>query len=384
VNAERLHAIALAIRRDLEVTAEVSLVEELASALQHAQSEPAPSDAVVGVAQVRDQLEERLAAAPSNGFSPAWRQSLEELGVADLLGEVLREQIEEIFKRNEITLAAAAEPIGVIAERLNSLSSSLDSLISGLGFFRIGAEELRPGEFEVGFLIPRDAVSNDFEQLGKEFVVLDRDILGPIVELATGTREPVNVRMISSSGFQAFLEAGPQVAQLFSQILENLLSSYERIRRIRGRYSGLKDEDEVPAEVLGGLQEYAAGLMQVDITTLAQSVIDQYGDRLRGEGRVNEVHVGITRSLTKMANRIDEGYSIEVRAYELPEAAEEDEEGALPAGATPETEEARRIIAERQPRLQAMNLTGSPILELPEGDPPAEDGDPAVEDAPAP
>jgi len=39
---------------------------------------------------------------------------------------------------------------------------------------------------------------------------------------------------------------------------------------------------------------------------------------------------------------------------------------ALPEGATPETEEVRQRIEEAQPRLQIRNLTGAPILELPE------------------
>jgi hypothetical protein len=58
---------------------------------------------------------------PLNSFSPAWRQALEELGAAELLGERLRARIETIFERNEITPSAAADEIEPIAQRVKEL-----------------------------------------------------------------------------------------------------------------------------------------------------------------------------------------------------------------------------------------------------------------------
>jgi hypothetical protein len=48
---------------------------------------------------------------------------------------------------------------------------------------------------------------------------------------------------------------------------------------------------------------------------------------------------------------------------------------------TDEDVQVARAITERQPRMRTMNLTGRPILELPEGD---EDEAPPPEEAPAP
>jgi hypothetical protein len=65
-----------------------------------------------------------------------------------------------------------------------------------------------------------------------------------------------------------------------------------------------------------------------------------------------------------LARRIDEGYSIEVRAFVPPD---EEDEGEAPDGVTDDVVQAARAITDRQPRMRRMNLTGRPILELPEG-----------------
>lgn len=376
MNAERLHAIAISIKEELTSTDEVSLVGQLAQSLRQSVNEPDQ----VQASQFRAQLGDVLAGAPSNGFSAAWRQTLEELGAADLLGTNLRDTVEGIFLRNEITPASAADELEAISAELGKLVVGLDSLLAGLGSFDIGAEELAPGEFEVGFLIPRAAVDSELERLGGEFVEL-KEILGPVQELATGTRDEVKVRTISSSGFQVFLAALPDVALVMSQIVESLLSSYEKILRIREKYSGLKDEDDVPDEALEGILGHANSVMAIDIQALAEKIVEEHGHRLRGEGRSHEVRMDVTRSLTAIAHRIDEGYSIEIRSYDLPEGEEDDEEPH--DGVPPQAEKARRIVAERQPRLRAMNLTGKPILrQLTDGAEQADDDGELQADAP--
>jgi hypothetical protein len=124
--------------------------------------------------------------------------------------------LEGIFRRNEITPNTAAAEIEEINSRIQSVSASIDSLNSALEALGIGAEDLAPGEFEVGFLIPREAVDNELEQLGKEFEELDA-ILGPFMELTGQGRPDIQVRSISGSGFQLFLAALPDRALTMSK-----------------------------------------------------------------------------------------------------------------------------------------------------------------------
>jgi len=66
-------------------------------------------------------------------------------------------------------------------------------------------------------------------------------------------------------------------------VLDSLLSSYERIRRIRERYGELKDEG-VPADAFDGLQQYASAQMQLDVQSLAERLVDEHRQQSAGKG----------------------------------------------------------------------------------------------------
>jgi hypothetical protein len=201
------------------------------------------------------------------------------------LADRLRDRLEGIFRRNEITPNTAAAEIEEINSRIQSVSASIDSLNSALEALGIGAEDLAPGEFEVGFLIPREAVDNELEQLGKEFEELDA-ILGPFMELTGQGRPDLQVRSISSSGFQLFLAALPDRALTMSKIVESLLSSYERIKRLREKAAGLEDE-EVPDELIERLKIHANERMEIDINALTNELVGKPQRAFQRDGRMN-------------------------------------------------------------------------------------------------
>jgi hypothetical protein len=324
------------------------------------------------VAALREQLRERLGKSRTNDFSDAWRLALEELELWDLTGNRLLERIEEIFRRHEITPSTAAEEIAAINAEVQGANAAVGRLASALDELRIGAEDLAPGEFEVGFLIPRDAVDNELEQLGAEFEKLDA-ILVPFMELTGEGRPDLQVRSISSSDFMVFLLAAPGLALTMAKVVESLLSSYEKIRGIREKATSL-EEDGVPEEITEELRTHANDRMSIDIDNLTNELVGQAREHLAQEGRPFEMKVEVKRSLTQLAKRIDEGYSIEVRAFVPSEEEDEEADEAQPD----EVVEIARQITERQPRMRRMNLTGRPILELPEGDddPPNPEGRP--------
>jgi hypothetical protein len=379
VNAERLHAIARELKDDFEATELPSLLAQLSSSLNALAQNPGDTDSQQQVATMRQQLSERLASSRTNAFSDSWRLALEELDIWDLLGDRLRDRIEDIFRRHEITPSTAASEIEEINTRLQNVMASIDNLISAFDALSIGAEELAPGEFEIGFLIPREAVDNELEQLGQEFERLDETLV-PFMELTGEGRPDLEVRSISSSEFYVFLAALPGLALTMSKIVESLLSSYEKIKGIRDKASSLEDED-VPLDVIEGLRKHANERMEIDIDALAGELVGQATAQLP-EGRTYELKMDVKRSVTRLAKRIDEGYSIEVRAFVPPE--DEDEEA--PEGVTDDIVQTARAITERQPRMRRMNLTGRPILELPEGDdgeepPPSDEEEPPASPA---
>ena len=358
MNAERLHAVASELKADFDATTVPSLMEQLTTQLNAWAANPADAAAAQGVANLREQLRTQLTASRVNQFSDAWRLALEELGVWNILGAQLRNALEDIFSRHEITPTTAATEVSEINGRLQELTINLANLVAAFDSIGIGAEVLAPGEFEIGFLIPRDAVGNVLARLGKEFEELEK-ILKPFMELTGESRPDIEVRSIASSGFEVFLWAFPDLALKLSEVVESLLASYAQIKGIREKASSL-EESGVPPEALKPLINYANERMDLDIQALTDKIVGQSLDKLP-EGREHELKVEVRHSLQQLAGRIDEGYSIEVRAFVPPEGEEAPDVGE-------DVVNAARAITERQPRMRAMDLTGRPILELEEGD----------------
>ena len=228
MNAERLHAIADAIYEEMAAQDTSTRFTELRDALRQSVNEPGNGGPQQRVSDLRRQLDDTLSDAPSNRFSPAWREALEEMDIASLVGQQLRDRIEAIFERNNITPSTAADELDPIVDQVTSLFAALGNVRDGLSSLKIGAEELEPGEVEIGFLIPRDAVKDELEELGKEFIKLQQ-ILDPFLELTTGSREGVRVRTISSSAFAAFLHSAPAMGVMVATAVER------RNRRIQER-----------------------------------------------------------------------------------------------------------------------------------------------------
>lgn len=357
MNAERLHAIVEALRDEVAQTSYPEHLEQLVAGLRAAVESPNQPEPQQQVSSARENLRNVLSEAPSNAFSPAWEQEVEEMGIADLIGDRLLDEVESILTANEITPSTAADEIAQIQERVEGLVNALAQAESSLEFFHIGSEQLNPGEFEIGFLIPRKEVDNGLEKLGSEFMEL-KQIIGPFSELAGENRPEIEVRSISSSEFQVFLIAAAPIAASFAYALDKLTSAYERIVHIRLMNKELAEKDEVPDDVLGPLSSYASGLIQVEIEKIVEEVVarSKFGD----EARLNELRTDLKLQLNALAERIDHGYNVEVRTGELPEPVEGEEDEVL----DPATREAAETVLEAQKSIQYMNSTGKPILHL--------------------
>jgi L-lactate utilization protein LutC len=118
VNVERLNEIATVLRADLSRTDALSQLQQLVSALQNQVSQPGQPLYEQQVSQFYESLRAALTNSEINSFSPTWQQVLEELGVADLLGEKLEHKIEDIFSRNKITPTIAQQELQQILTEL--------------------------------------------------------------------------------------------------------------------------------------------------------------------------------------------------------------------------------------------------------------------------
>ena len=361
MNAERLHAIVLALKDEVQETATHLL--ELSQALKRQQAQPADGNAQKQVADSRSKTNRFLSQSATNKFSPVWRESLAACNVDHLLGEKLRITIEEIFTRNEITPAAAYDEVKRFSDSLNKFSEANDGIINGFSFYEIGAEQLQAGECEVGFLIPRKAVHNHLNELGEEFKELN-EILLPFAELATGGRPHFVVRSISSTDFGVFLHSAPGVAACIAAAAERIIAAYKSLLEIRTLRSGLAKEG-LAKDALEGVDAHAEKVMKNAIGPMVNELVKEYGGHVDPH-RINELKTELTKSANAIANRIDRGYNIEIRAVPPPaedagdgEASEENPDGKAEYFAT---------IGAAQENLKFIHQDGTPMLCLPTSD----------------
>lgn len=359
MNVERLHAIANAIRDDLAATSAVATLQQLRDALQNQVNAPQEPSYQQQVAASLETLVSALEAAPSNNFPPTWVKVEEELGVDHLLGARLGAALRGIFERNQITASVATSEVNTLFAELQAASTQLDQLVAALTHFGIGAEELGPGEAEVAVLIPRPAVGNQLDQLGQEFQDLQR-LLGPFLELGTGSRPALEVATISSSDFGIILDVAPKAAMFLAVAIERTVALYKTLLEVRKLRQEMADQG-VPAEKLQGIDEHATSVMADGIEGIASELVANAHVSI-DSGRQNELRVEVQMSLNGIANRIDAGFNIDVRAGDPVEDEETDEASA--------EADAVRMIRSASPNLRFINRSGKPILSLPEAPPP--------------
>jgi hypothetical protein len=359
VNVERLNEIATALRADLSRTDILSQLQQLVSALQNQVNQPGQPLYEQQVSQFYESLRAALAESAINSFSPTWHQVLEELGVADFLGEQLEYRISDIFSRNKITPTIAQQELQQILTKLQELMSSLDQLLAAFRQLQVDSEGLEQGDCEVGILVPRSFVDNRLDKFSDELAELNR-IFGVFAEISTGSRPGFEIRTISSSALTIFLNAAPVVGACISVAIERIISLYKQLLEIRKLQGELKKQG-MEKKDLKGIEDHANNLMEKGIETLVQDLLKEFhvGQDI---GRKNELSIELKYSLTKVANRVDRGFNIEVRMAEPEETAADTETDEKQADAI---KNYARIHGASE-TLQFLRLDGDPILSLPE------------------
>lgn len=360
MNAERLHAIARAINQEIKKSNLVNNLQELADSLQNVVNDP-DSEHQKALGNALQQVLSALTNVPSDDFSPAWRQILEELGGDDILGRSLKAYLQDVFERNQITPSVALQDVQQVHKLVRDFDNALTQVINGAKYLKIGAEELEPGECELGVLVPRQAVHNRLGYFAKELSELNF-IFGTLSELSSGERENFEIRTISSSDLIIYLKAIPVVAACVAHVAEKIITLYKQFLEIRKLKKELREQG-VPEDKMQGIEDHANTMMAKGIETLTVEVVKEYY-KGNDKGRKNELKNAVRISLNKIANRIDQGFNIEVRTEPLPEP----DEGQNDSDTSSTERYHVNVVLNASKTMQFMKLEGDSILHLSEGD----------------
>lgn len=343
MNAERLHAIVIALNKEVTGRGVVNKMQEMVNALQNVVNQPHPSHQQ-NLATSRDAMYAAVTDTASDEFSPTWRQILSEIGGDDLFGKNLKEDIEAVFARNQLTPAVALEDLRKLLDRLQKFTTALDEVASSFRLFEIGHEQLAPGECEIGVLIPRPAVSNRLLDFAKELNELGF-ILNTFSEVATGKKDELTIRTISSSDLLVYLQAAAPYAACLGVAIERVAATYKQLLEIRKLRQEIRKQG-VPEDRTAGIEKYANELMERGIEETSLAIVDGfYKEKEKDKGRKNELTNAVRISLKEIASRIDRGFNLEVRVEPL---AAKDQ--------TAENEQLQKAIASFSPQPRICNF----------------------------
>ena len=362
MNAERLHVIVRAIRDEMKSSDTVTRLKNISENLLAQVNDPHNPDYQQVISDNLKSLYGALEEGDSNEFNPAWKQSAIEIGAYDLLGDRLQSRLQKIFERNQITPAIANDEVAELLKQVQDLNTAIVRVSRGFERLNIGAEELKPGECELGVLVPRGYVKNSLDFFGKELRELDF-IFKTFTEVVTGSRPNLNIRTISSSDLTIFLDIAPEVAAFMAVAVERVIATYKKILEIRKLRGELKKQD-VPENKLGGIEDHANDLMSDSIEELVVELMDKSFKSLDA-GRSNELKNALRFALQKIANRIDNGFNIDIRVEPIPENNKKTEGESTQSN---ERDVHVKIIQDASKSLQFINPEGSPILRLPESE----------------
>lgn len=367
MNVERLFTVADKLTDIILNDKIIEKLKQVEDNLQNQISQPNNAGFQSKTANSIVALRERLRESEYFSLSPGWIEIIHETGYDYLFGQQLVDKVNEILASASITPVSVKSEFESLRVQLNELDQTLTELIGSLSYLGFEKNTLKPGEGEVGYLIPRELVNNELGSLKKEISELEF-ILKHISEAATGEKQPIKVKTISSSEFLIYVLIGLNTLALFSKGLEQILNVYKKILEIKELRQKLSEKgvSKTKTKLIEG---HVNTLMKNEIKSIVKDVMSN--SPIDDDLRKNEVNNGLEIAFNKLANRIDKGVKVELRIEPLIEATEEkDEEGNLIEIEVSQEELERiqltRLLSESAQRIKNFDSGGESILHLPE------------------
>jgi hypothetical protein len=186
MDAERLHLVLKATHDALAKSNVLADFAALASSLQNQVNDPATPSYQQQVSTQLEKLRVNLSSMATNNFPPGWKQVLTNIQASHFIGTELLQFIEEIFLRNAITPSIALKDIQEEQRHLTTENTALVETLSGFKVFGVPLDDLKPGDAEIGLLVPRESIDGGkLERFTKELADISK-IIGVSESLRAG------------------------------------------------------------------------------------------------------------------------------------------------------------------------------------------------------
>lgn len=347
MNTERLVSVVRVLNSEVPGTA--TTVTELVGHLKQAIDQPNETNQRQ-VETTLQGLQRSLTAAASNNLSPGVQADIATLNVdgtsvAHLIGSGLAEQLAETFQEGYLSVQTL-DRLRKIESNLKKLATAAQHANEALSNLGVPGEDLSPGTSVVGMGIPPEQIDGlfAFEDEVHFFAYLMRDL----TEVATGEHRDSQVYSLHSSVFGIDVMAALEVAALLATAVQGIKTVLDLLKD----YRDLKQKAEhlaVDPEVVDRLTEKGTQRVEQRLEELTVELFQSC--KVSDQGRVNELKTAVRLRLNGVVNRIEKGFTFDVRT-------------ALPADAGAAAQaDAAKVAAFTSLRFEPIT---TPLLSLPE------------------
>lgn len=295
-------------------------------------------------------------------FDPSILPQIKELKGEQFFLTDIAQKVEEWNAQNALSPAVVQQNISRILTERQEYLNVLGQISKDLQTVGFHENQLKPGDAEVGFLLPRQLFHNHLDELTKELGVINK-IIRIFSEIATGGPEPVIVRQISTSDplFFFCLQAGTVLAigRAFNWALD-VWKKIEEIRKVRAEIEKLNISNA--SEVTNALDKNIDNEIKRSRELEVNSRIEGLEEAV---GRKQEQRAGLEWALDSILARVERGMRVEIKFLPPEKLDTKDEDSEQKRDST--YSEIQAII----PKLVFPSIATNPVLSLPPPEPPS-------------
>lgn len=314
MNTGRLLTISRKIYSEI---VKINLIQQLDRLVAHLESSinsPHESTQRV-VSDDLEQLYQTLSQADSINFSPGIQSELDALivnrrgGVNTLIGLGLSSQLENVFEGG-YTSVKTLDGLRLLVQDVKDFSQALEGINNSFEALGIEDETLEVEESVVGMTIPRERLDGGLRGLQRE-ISFFAQFLVELTETVEGSVDENEVYSLHASDFGIDAMTTLSVANKFAIIIVGIKAAFDTVmgyRDLKERAKKLGVDDKTVSQLAKESEEkMSSAIEEVHIEIFQDCKVDD-------KGRIRELKNGLTFRLNGLANRIDRGFSFEVRA----------------------------------------------------------------------
>ena len=242
-------------------------------------------------------------------ITPSQFEAIDQMGGRAFFDPAIARRVKSAIEKNAMTPAVARDFVLDLTTKRADFLATVRGARQSLEKLGIRESALKPGSADLAFLIPRDIFDNRLAAFAKELTFISR-LMEHFSEALTGDAEQVELEQLSSSAPTVALVAGISVISVLATIVNNFVSAWAKVEKIRKMRADL--EDMV-------LKKAALDELTEKITTTVDEVVEEATELVfvnykGASDRKNELENAVRQDTHRLFGQIERGLQVEFRA----------------------------------------------------------------------